>query len=122
MKAVAPRPITPEEALVVRNAIENASVSPTPPSLLAEIENLTVVGVCECGCASLHFRPISKDDYRIADAVGRLPNGAKVDVMVWANSDHVSALELVDHRGEGGLPVPETVLSWGEYGKRHGEA
>ena len=122
MKVVAPRQITPEEASVVRNAIENAPLRTASDSLLAEIEHLAVVGVCTCGCGSRYFRATSKDDYRIADAVGRLPSGTPVHVMIWANSDHVAALELVDHRGEGKMPAPETVLSWEQYGRRFREA
>jgi hypothetical protein len=35
--------------------------------------------------------------------------------MVWANSDHVSALDLVDHLGEGKLPVPNSISTWEQY-------
>jgi hypothetical protein len=80
------------------------------------VAGLIVVGECECGCHSLYIQPPALVDYRAADGVGYLPDGQLVEVLVWASSLRVSALEIVDHAGAGELPDPNSVCSWEEAG------
>jgi hypothetical protein len=118
MKPFSPRRLRPVEIAVIRGALERASVGPVDPILTEGVAGLTVVGECECGCASIYVRDPSSEDYRAADGVGYLLNGQRVDVLVWASSGSVSALEIVDHAGAGELPEPKSICSWEEAGVR----
>jgi hypothetical protein len=118
MKTIAPRQITASEGAVIRGALAQASLGPVPGGMLDEVASLTVVAECECGCHSLYFQNPAAGDYRVADAVGFLPSGQRVELLVWAASGRVSALEVVDHLGAGELPEPQSVCSWEEAGKR----
>lgn len=105
------------EFTIVRDALLNASLDNISESLVERLESLKVVGECECGCRSLYFKKIEKDDYRVADGVGYLPDGEKVGVMVWSAADgRLAALEIDDHGGTATLPT--SVCSWEEAGKR----
>ena len=115
MKPVTPRSISPAEAAVVRDALIKAPIGVVAQAMVDQIQTLEVIGRCECGCGSLHFRPVQKGQYRVADGVGYLDDGEKINVMVWAADGHIASLDLVDHLGEGKLPV--TVCSWEEAGR-----
>jgi hypothetical protein len=112
MKRIQPRPIAPDELAVLEAALQRAAVAAAPGISLSATKALEVVGECECGCRSLYFRPPSSDDYRIADGTGLLASGTRIDLMVWASGNDLAALEIVNHAGEGALPVATTVSSW----------
>lgn len=103
---------------MVRNALRKAALSSIPNQMLRQVESLRVVGVCECGCASLYFRAPAAGDARVADGLGSLPSGERVEILVWAPAGHLSSLELVDHAGRGTMPTAESVCSWEEAGER----
>ena len=86
--------------------------------MLNSLESLSVVGVCECGCRSIYFTPIDRNDARIANGVGQTADGKFVDVMVWAKDDVVTALDIVDYESSGQLPTSESICSYDEAGKR----
>ena len=56
-------------------------------------------------------------DHQVADGVGFTPSGEHIDVMVWANSNGLSALDLVDYSGSGQLPVAESICSFEELSR-----
>jgi hypothetical protein len=111
MKLITPRVIQPDELAVLEAAISRASVGSTSSATLQNLQALSVIGVCECGCRSVYFLPIGRGDTRIADGLGRTASGKRVDVMVWTSGNHVSALDIVDHESSGELPVAESVAS-----------
>lgn len=116
MKFINPRPVSASEAAIIRGALQNASLQPAE-AFLSSVSSLTVIAVCECGCGSVYFREPSQSEQRVADGVGYLPSGDRVDVMVWAEGTSVSHLELVDYgQANGVLPVPESVTSWEHAG------
>jgi len=115
MKAITPRSIAPVEAAIVRDALIKAPIALVPQAMIDEDKTLEVVGLCECGCGSLYFRPIQKEQYRVADGVGYLDDGEKINIMVWAADGHITSLDLVDHLSKGKVPV--TVCSWEEAGR-----
>ena|SRR5690242_14569108 len=119
MKAVEPRPISYQEAAVVRAALLKAPLGQVA-GLVEQADALRVVAVCECGCRSVYFCSISAQDRRVADGVGFTSSGEHIDVMVWANSNGLSALDLVDYSGSGELPVVESICRFEELGR--GEA
>ena len=112
-----PRRLRPEEAAIIRNALERTSLAAVEPQLLESVASLTVIGECECGCRSLYFRQPSADDYRVADGAGYLPNWDRVGLLVWAGPG-IAALEVVEHAGFGQLPLPDSVCSWGHAEQR----
>lgn len=118
MKPITPRAISTDEAAVVRQALLRAAIGSVSPGILSSIDSLQVVGECECGCRSVYFRTLSAHEHRLADGVGYLTDGTRVDLMVWAKDDYISSLEIVDHAGAGQLPRAETVCSWEQAGAR----
>lgn len=117
MKNITVRPISETEAAVLRQALHRAAVAPISEETIRAIEALKVKGVCECGCRSVEFVTPEGIEQRLADGVGFLKSGDRVDILIWARNGHISSLEIVDHQGAGELPRPETVCSWGEAGK-----
>jgi hypothetical protein len=118
MKVITARPIQQTEAAVVRNALLKAPLGPAAQLMLREVESLKVVGVCECGCRSIYFAPADKPDHRVAEGIGYLADGERVEVVVWASEGHLSSLELVGHAGKGQLPTADSICSWEEAGER----
>ena len=118
MKTITPRILSSDEIAVIRGALERASLGPVAPEMVEEVAGLMVVAECGCGCRSLYIRPPASEDYRVADGVGYLPSGQRVEIFVWASSASVTALEIVDHAGAGSLQDPASVCSWEEAGVR----
>jgi hypothetical protein len=115
MKRIVPRPITSEEAAIVKQALLKAALTPVPTDTIQSIESLCVIAECECGCRSVEFESSEAAESRLSDGVGYLLTGERVDVMVWGRGTRISSLEIVDHLGAGKLPV--SVCSWEEAGK-----
>ena len=118
MKPITPRAIALDEAGVVRQALLRAAVGTVSAEMLTSVDSLEVIAECECGCRSVYFRPLSKEEYRVADGVGYLTDGTRVNLLVWAEGNHICSLEVVDHIGAGHLPRANTVCSWGKAGAR----
>lgn len=118
MKTITPRSLSSDEVAVIRGALQRARVGAVPDEMVEGVAELMVTAECECGCRSLYLQHPGSGDYRVADGVGYLPSGQRVDVLVWASSGSVSALEIVDHAGAGELPEPSSVCSWEEAGLR----
>ncbi|MFO1245032.1 MAG: hypothetical protein U1E71_07605 [Ramlibacter sp.] len=94
MKTIVPRSLSSVEIAVIRAALERANVGPVPDGMGEEVTSLMVMAECECGCHSLYFQPVASGDYRVADGVGYLPSGQRVDVLVWASSGSAPAFSL----------------------------
>jgi hypothetical protein len=116
MKVITPRAIQPDELAVLKAAISRAPVGSSSGMVFNNLQALSVIGICECGCRSVYFLPIGRGDTRIADGLGRTPSGKRVDVMVWVSAGNVSALDIVDHESSGELPVAESVTSFERAG------
>jgi hypothetical protein len=88
-----PRPISSEEAEVVRASIERVHRDGTHAALLRTIGSLMVVGRCECGCASVDFAsPVGTGI--LASALGRTAEGQDVGIIVWGGEDAIRGLEI----------------------------
>ena len=111
MKAITPRSITADEAAVINQALRRAGVKATPEDIIRTIISLRVIGECECGCRSIQFESREGEEYMLADGVGYLRNGERVDVIVWGRDLSIASLELVDHRGSGMMPEASTICS-----------
>ena len=114
-QSIDPRPISPEEAAVVRRALEVAPTDGETSALLATVDQLVVVGRCACGCASVHF--CVPDDSAecgiVADAQGSAPSGGHINVILWACGPHIRYLEIVDYAESKQLPDPASLSPYG---------
>ena len=110
MKSIEPRPISPQESAVVRQALLVGSIKGAPVIEGAKVGSLRVIGICECGCASVQFECAPGENRQLADASGATQSGERVDIIIWGRNDEVSELEFVDHGGSGELP--SRVMSW----------
>lgn len=111
MKPITPRPILPEELRVLRQTLERASNRAPAASRLAGLELLAVVAVCECGCRSVYFTSVAGADERVANGVGRSEDGNLIEVVVWANEETVTAMDIIDFSSGGRFPVPESIAA-----------
>ena len=115
------RPISAEEAEVIRLTMERAASAPNLENLDEYVTGLQVVGKCNCGCDSIDFVGHGEvsDAKPIADGIGSTPRGGKVGVIVWGTSQTITGLEIYD-LGSGPddikLPVPSSIASF-EKGK-----
>jgi hypothetical protein len=101
---------------VIRAALERVPSASPAIELLIPVEDLRVVGQCECGCDSVDFVPSNAEHSRpIADGLAATPNGGMVGVIVWGTDDAVTSLEIYDlGAGDGNvrLPAPESIQPW----------
>jgi hypothetical protein len=115
--AITPRPISAAEVAVIRAALVQVPSRSPAGALKKPLEDLEVVGRCDCGCDSVDFVPSVSDLHSrpIADGMGTTPTGGTVGVIVWGTDDAVTSLEVYDlGAGDAGirLPVPDTIRSW----------
>jgi hypothetical protein len=87
-------------------------------ALLDSLDQLQVIGVCGCGCASINFREGAREDSStlLCDGIGTTPSGGGVGVIVWGVRDAITSLEVYDlGAGEDdiSLPLPDSVRAWG---------
>ncbi len=118
MRHITSRLISDEEASVLRQTLLHAAIGEVAPTTLNSVDTLKVIAECECGCRSLYFLPDANGTRRIADGVGYLADGTRVELLVWAVNEAISLLEVVDHGGAGKLPCANSVCSWEEAGRR----
>lgn len=96
-RTIAPRRIAPAEAAVIREALDRAPTT-SPLTGLVAIEDLQVVGQCECGCDSIDFIPADTElhSHPVADGTGTTPAGGTVGIIVWGTDDAITSLEVYD--------------------------
>jgi TPR repeat protein len=113
MRAITPRPISDQESAVVRAVLERAAFKSCSPPLIGSVASLTVVGICECGCASVSFAEPQNWDARaarIGEGYGSTAAGAEVGAVVWGTSDAVVSLEIYTlGHDDGSLPLAESI-------------
>jgi hypothetical protein len=111
------RPITSEEAAVIRATLEHAPKIPDISPIAGGIDQLHAISKCGCGCDSVDFaeHDPSCPSRIIADGIGVTPKGGQVGVLVWATGRAITGLEIYD-LGAGDddikLPVPHSIHSW----------
>lgn len=118
-RPIEPRPISTQEAAIVRAAIERTSVEPLRSALLGTVSGLVVVSRCKCGCTSIDFEfsgELRPDHKVVADGLGRIADGRQVGVLVWGDERGIKGLEIHD-MDEGdpskSLPMAESIEPWG---------
>jgi len=86
MRDVSPRSLSEEEHSVVARLIDLGGLELSVPS--------TVVGRCECGCASVGFEPAEAGPKVLVHAYGRTAAGIDVGTLLWGHASSVSGLEV----------------------------
>ena len=110
MKTACPeRTITPTEAAVIRWLLDNAPKGDVTAYRELPVEELRVVGGCECGCSSLNFRPqpLGAGYKIIANARAVYPDGKEAGLILWACEGEVSSLEVHDYDPGASRRVPQ---------------
>ncbi|WP_145356711.1 hypothetical protein [Alienimonas californiensis] len=100
-----PRPLTDREATLVRWLLTCGG--PIGARFLPEVDDLRVVGLCGCGCASVDFvrggdggmRPFARHQW---DG----PDGEPCGVFLYTIEDRLAGLEVHSCDGPAGLPNP----------------
>ncbi len=109
------RSLTPEEAnlllWLLRHGFRGAK------NLVSQVERLTVVGKCTCGCPTIYFAldgvPVKrKGEQVISDYIANV-NDMPVGVMVFQTDGRISSLEVYSLPGSDkpfGLPAIDSIL------------
>ena len=80
MQTATDRPITAEESAVIQWLLDHAAVGDVAEYRRRPVEELRVVGECDCGCPSLFFSAELRHIGRIADAMAVL---YQTDLLLW---------------------------------------
>jgi hypothetical protein len=96
-----PRRIGAYEVQILQRLLQVGTDSPPSQALMASIENLIVQ---EEGCGGFQHDSLDFDSVRaggkiIASAIGRMANGAQVELILWARGDIITYLELEPFEG-----------------------
>jgi hypothetical protein len=110
------RPLTQQECDLVRWLVEHSFVKDAS-RLLPQVDRLSVVAKCTCGCPTIDFaldgEPVAgKGEQCISDWLADV-NKMPVYVMLWQSNDRISTLEVGSLPGTDqpfGLPAIESIL------------
>jgi hypothetical protein len=104
----AQRAASAEVRQLVRWLLEHAATEPVPASILEQIDTLTVVDACDCGCPSVDFvwEGQGAGAQILADAAGETIAGEPLGVLLWGREGVISGLEVFDYDGGTWFPLP----------------
>ncbi len=91
------RSITANEVKVVSWLLDHALVDVTAYRR-QPVQDLRVVGICNCGCASLYFKPKGQRGkvHMLADELAVYPDGQRAGLMLWGRDGEILWLEVYD--------------------------
>jgi hypothetical protein len=101
------RTVTSNEAAVVGWLLDHASVGDVTAYRLRTLEDLRVVGGCDCGCASLDFQADPSGAGIIADALAVYSDGQQAGLILWGLNGEIASLEVYDCHPEASRRFPE---------------
>ncbi|MGA3046565.1 MAG: hypothetical protein ABSD67_08085 [Terracidiphilus sp.] len=111
------RPLTQQERNLVRWLIDHSHRD--AGSLLPQVERLSVVAKCNCGCPTIDFaldgQPVAKKGGRLVSDWLAEVEGMPVYVQLWQSNDRISTLEVGSLPGTDhpfGLPAIESILGY----------
>lgn len=88
--------------------LENAAVGDVTPYRARPLEELRVIGGCDCGCVSMDFQPGGFGHSRIvADAKAVYPDGQQAGLILWGRDGELTALEVYDCQPESSHRMPD---------------
>jgi hypothetical protein len=118
-----PRPLTQDERDLVQWLLEHGDSE--HKNLISQIDNLTVVRTCSCGCPTVNFalngKPVPPKGERIISDLLATVDGKDVGVLLFQNEGRLSCLEVYSCAGSDkafGLPAISTLYSYEEAAKR----
>jgi hypothetical protein len=114
-KRVLDRPATAEEIAIVRWLLENVPVRDVSEYRRQSLDELHVVGGCECGCISVDFQPDAWGGSQIlADGVVTYEDGIKAGLILWGKNGKIVLLEAYDLHTDSShrMPTPADLLRW----------
>ena len=101
------RAITADEPAVVRWLLDHAPVGDVTAYRLQPVEELQVVGGCDC-CSTLEFRPNAWGGAGIiSDAWAVYSDGHRDDLILWGRDGEIVLLEVVDYQPEVSRRFPQ---------------
>jgi hypothetical protein len=115
------RAINPNEAAVVQWLLDHASVGDVTAYRLHQVEELRVVGECDCGCASLNFQLQEwRNASMIADALAVYPDGQLANLILRGREGQIVFLEVcdIDPRAPHRVPEISNLCTWEERGRQ----
>lgn len=112
------RPLNQDERDLIRWLIEHSLIKDAS-RLLTQIDRLSVVARCNCGCPTIDFafdgEPVAqKGEQCISDWLADV-DGMPVGVMLWQTNDRISTLEVYSLPGTDqpfGLPTIGSILGY----------
>lgn len=114
------RAISPNEVKVINWLLDHALVDVTAYRL-HPVEELRVVGGCNCGCTSLYF---TSDEelgkvLMVADELAVYPDGQQAGLLLWGRDGQIVWLEVYDfHPGSSHRVLDVSNLcTWEELGR-----
>jgi hypothetical protein len=114
------RAISPDEAAIVGwlldHAMRDVSAYRSHP-----IEELRVIGGCDCGCISMDFQPGGfGHSVIVADEMAIYPDGQQAGLILWGRNGELTSLEVYDcHPGASHrMPEISDLCTYEEYGRR----
>ncbi len=109
------RPLTGEERDLIRWLIEHSFVK-NASELLPQIDRLSVVAKCDCGCPTIDFaldsEPVERKGEQCISDWDAEVNGMPDYVQFWRSNDRISTLEVGSYPGTNqpfGLPSIESI-------------
>jgi len=115
------RAISPNEVAVVKWLLDHASVDVTAYRL-QPVEQLRVVGGCNCGCTSLDFKPVRQREGKriLADELAIYPDGQRAGLMLWGLEGEIVMLEVYDCQPGSSHRFPDVshLCTWDDLGRR----
>ena len=114
MKIEPPRPLTPPERSLLLGMLSHAGQA---GSSLAQVDQLEVIALCDCGCGSFELKLIGEREappgfgHQVADAYGQMPNGEVVGLILWGTEQQLTYMELYSLAKDPPfeLPSPESI-------------
>jgi len=103
---------------VLRWLLEHAAVGDASAYLTQPVEQMRVVGGCDCGCSSLDFVPNAYGETIIADALIAFPDGQQAGMILWDAGGQIQWLEVYEgHPGSADrFPEIANLRTWEQWG------
>jgi hypothetical protein len=117
LRTIEARSLSVNEVAVIKAALKRAPLGESCEASHSIIEELRVVGECECGCDSLYFSGFyeANEYFRVADGLAYAEDGDEIGIMIWASGDQIVHLDLWSYSDRPTrLPSAETVCPFEE--------
>jgi len=101
------RAISEPEASVIGWLLDRAALGDITEYRRRPVNQLRVIGGCDCGCTSLDFRPHLRGARIIADALAVYSDGQQAGLILWGWEGEIIWLEVYDCHPEASHRFPK---------------